>query len=196
MVFSGFSHTGANCIFGRDTVNDEKEATYKWLFEQFFDAHKDLPSIVVSDHDLAVEAVMNKFYKPVKHLLCLWHITQSLSKYYNFLIAMNYQSLKDDILKLPYIEKPIKFDAAYQKIRDVLKKKNYNKGLQYLDSMYHIKEKWSRAYLPNIFTGGTRTTSRAESINALIKRYVPTKNDISDSFNLFQTLKKSLYLAM
>jgi len=60
--------------------------------------------------------------------------------------------------------------------------------------MWKIKDKWARAYIPLIFSGGTRTTSRAESINSLIKKYVSSKNEICD-FLVFVSRfeKKSIY---
>jgi len=46
--------------------------------------------------------------------------------------------------------------------------------------MYKIKNKWAEAFLPQSFTGGVHSTSRVESMNALVKRYVNSKNEISD----------------
>ena len=46
--------------------------------------------------------------------------------------------------------------------------------------MYKIKEKWAEALLPHYSTGGVHTTSRAESFNALIKKYLSSKKKFSD----------------
>ena len=104
VLFSGYTHKGRNCIFAIRIVNDEKESTYQWLFEKFFIAHQELPTFIVTGHDLALTAVIQENYKNVFHLLCLWHIIQNFSKNFNFLIAMNHNKIKSDIMKLPYIE--------------------------------------------------------------------------------------------
>jgi len=60
--------------------------------------------------------------------------------------------------------------------------------------MWKIREKWARAYLPWRFTGSTRTTSRAEAINSLIKQYVSSKNEVPGFINFISNFeKKSIY---
>jgi len=44
---------------------------------------------------IAIKATLEKSYKTITHLLCLWHIIQSFSKYFNFLHAMNHGALKN-----------------------------------------------------------------------------------------------------
>jgi len=194
VIFSGYTHKGRNCIFGIGIVNDEKETTYQWLFEKFFAAHNDLPLFMVTDHDSSITAVIEKNYKSIIHLLCLWHIIQNFSKNFNFLLAMNHNTIKANIMKLPYIETKEEFERVYDLVQKDLKEKKYSKSSNYLNGMWKIKEKWARAYIPLRFTGGTRTTSRAESINALIKKYVSSKNEICDFLDFVSSFeKKSIF---
>jgi len=76
----------------------------------------------------------------------------------------------------------------------LLKEKDFIKSLNYLESLENIKTKWAESYLPQKFTGGVHSTSRAESINALLKRYVSSKSEITDCIRFFIDFeKKSIF---
>ena len=180
VLFSGFTHTGKNCIFGIGIINNETEKTYKWLFTQFFQIHTAFCSIIVTDHDPSIETVINSNYKNITHLLCKWHVLQSFNKNFSYLVSMNCGNLKNKIFSLSYIESKEEFQKTYSEVQNSLEEKKFVKSINYLEKMYKIKEKWAEAFLPHYFTGGVHTTSRAESLNALIKKYLSSKNEISD----------------
>ena len=62
--------------------------------------------------------------------------------------------------------------------------------MHYLKNMYDIKTKLAISNLPHIFTGGIYTISRAESINALIKRFVNSNCQISDLIKFLIAFEK------
>ena len=62
VLFSGFTHKGRNCLFGFGIINNETEETYRWLFSKFFQVYKNFPSVIVSDHDPAIETIMDSTY--------------------------------------------------------------------------------------------------------------------------------------
>jgi len=190
VVFSGFTHTGRNCIFGIGIVNNETESTYQWLISQFFTAHRALCSIIVSDHDPAMEAVLDKHYKNISHLLCRWHILQNFAKNFSYLAGMKLTNVREKILALPYVELKEDFEQNFSDIKKVLEEKKFEKSLSYLNKMYQIKRKWVEAFLPDQFTGGVHTTSRVESLNALIKRYLSSKNEISDLIRFLKNFEE------
>jgi len=55
----------------------------------------------------------------------------------------------------------------------------------------NLKEKWANAYKPLIFSGGAHTTSRAESTNALVKRYINKRSELSSMIELIADLDQS-----
>ena len=55
-----------------------------------------------------------------------------------------------------------------------------NKSKEYLYSLLEYKEKWAICYHPSIFDAGVTTTSKAESNNAAVKRYLSSRSEISD----------------
>lgn len=60
--------------------------------------------------------------------------------------------------------------------------------------MYELKLKWASCYVPPIFTAGVHTTSRAESINAVIKNYVNSNSEISDIFDFIIAFEQKLLM--
>ena len=93
---------------------------------------------------------------------------------------MNFGCLRDKILSLLFLEDSKEFELTYAAIQETLKEKNLVKSQNYLQKMYKIKSKWAESYLPWKFTGGSYTTSRSESMNSLLKRYVSSKSEISE----------------
>ena len=192
VIFSGFTHSGRNCLFGFGIVNDETENTYRWLFSNFFKTHNSRCSIIVTDHDPAMEAVLNKDYPSITHLLCQWHIIQSFNKNFSYLGSLNYGDLKKKIMSLPFEENRLEFEKIYAQVIKELEEKKYEKSISYLKKMFEIKAKWAQAFVPPKFTGGVHSTSRAESMNALLKKYVNSKNEISDVIIFLKNFEKKL----
>jgi len=70
------------------------------------------------------------------------------------------------------------------------KKTEYKNSIDYLNRLSNIKEKWADAFRKKIFTAGTHTTSRAESVNALFKRYMTRNCEISDIIYLLENIQR------
>ena len=93
---------------------------------------------------------------------------------------MKLGDVKDRIFKLPDIRSQDEFEEEIKQIIELLKEKNFNKTIEYLNFQLKHKEKWAKAFLPFEFTGGIHTTSRAESMNSLIKRYIDSNSEVYD----------------
>jgi len=189
-ILSGFTHTGRICIFRIGILNNETKETFDWLLKEFFKIHAKLPVILVSDHDLALESVLDNNYPMIKHIICSWHVDQSFNKNFAYLSAMNLLSLKQNLNKLCTCESKSEFERIYEEAKALFLSRKLNKSYNYLEKMYNCKDKWSRCYFSNIFTGGIHTTSRAESVNSLIKRYVGSNCEISDFIRFLKHIEK------
>ena len=83
------------------------------------------------------------------------------------------------------------FERIFEEVSSSLENKKYTKSLRYQQRVY-LKEKWSTCYSPQLFTAGIWTTSRIESMNAVIKNYVNSNSEISDLFDFILNFEKSL----
>ena len=189
-ILSGFTHTGRICIFGVAIINEETKDTFEWILNQFFAVHGDHPKIIVSDHDLALESVLDSKFPNITHVLCSWHMSQSFNKNFGYLNSMSLNSLKLKLMNLISLEKKEEFETIYKEAIKIFENRKLNKSKAYLERMYQCKEKWSRANFKGDFSGGIHTTSRAESINSLIKKYVNSNCEISDFIKFLQDFEK------
>jgi hypothetical protein len=91
------------------------------------------------------------------------------------------------VYELLFTENPYKFQRA----ADIIFQSQTHVGpekLTYLRSLIQIKEKWATAFMPAVFNAGTHTTSRAESVNAQIKRSVNAQSKLTDIFSEMSAL--------
>lgn len=102
--------------------------------------------------------------------------------------GQNSKMLYQSILNLIYEPDPHKFQEIQELIFSSTDLLDETK-LQYLRSLFAIKEKWAAAYCPNIFNANTHTVSRAESVNSQIKNRVFAKSSMCDILRLFQELE-------
>ena len=89
----------------------------------------------MTDHDLAIEAVMKAEYNDITHLLCKWHVAQSFLKNFSYLSANNCGSLKNKILSLIEIELSEEFEKIYAEIKGALESRKFTKSVNYIEKM-------------------------------------------------------------
>lgn len=194
LVYSGIDAGGRNIIFGLSLINDETEATFSWCLQEFFTLYAKFPTVVVTDQDLALLAVLSKEFPQITHLLCQWHILQNLKKHFSFLQTMNLKMVSDRIIALPFLSEPTEFENELEDLGNILKEKKYLKSAEYLTRISKLKMQWASCYTPMIFTAGIHTTSRIESINAVIKLYVNSNSEISDIIDFIITFEEKLLI--
>ena len=189
VIFSGIAADSTNIILGIALVNDETLETYNWVLKQFFESHGEIfPTVLVSDQDRAICSDVDKYKNHFDHFLCQWHLIRNLQRNFAFL-KINHEEIYNSVLRLPYIHEKQKFDETREELVEFLRAKDFKKSVEYLERLFIIKEKWSDAYRKRIFTAGTHTTSRAESINAVIKRYMNRTCEISGLIYLLENVQ-------
>ncbi|XP_028792494.1 protein FAR-RED IMPAIRED RESPONSE 1-like [Neltuma alba] len=184
-IFSGFNHYKAGVIFGVALLYDETIETFKWLFETFLCAHKNLkPLTVFTDQDAAMARALQEVMPDVKHALCTWHISRNAMKHLP-------NSMVSDFNKCMYhCWDEIEFEEAWQ----ILLSKESMTENSWLMSMYQIKEKWAACYMKNIKTLGMRSTQISESVNASVKKCTNVLLDINRFLHQFeQVLEEKRY---
>ena len=66
------------------------------------------------------------------------------------------------------------------------------KSKTYLEGLLQKKDKWAKSQLSEIFNVEITTTSRAESCNAVIKKYLNSKSEISDLICFIHDFEKKI----
>ncbi len=190
-VFTGIGRDGKNILFGMAFINNESYETYKWILTKFFEVHGKHPLLFITDGDLAICKAMDDYKDEFVHFLCQWHFLRSLRRNFSFLKKENSQQF-ERIISLPYLKEKEEFEREANSIQEFLQNKDsYKKSLKYFLEICSEKKKWADAYKPVIFNAGTHTTSRAESMNKVIKNYVNKKSELAAMIEAIKELDNS-----
>jgi hypothetical protein len=174
VVFSGVSNEGRNVIMGFGLVRRETMETYEWLLSTLSKLNETRePAVLLTDFDASMAGAIERSLPKTTHLLCQWHMMQNLKKNFLFLTKrMNSSSkilYKLIVYDLLFTPDPFKFRKIVESIFFMANELLDDQKISYLRNLLLIKEKWSRAFAPRVFTAGTHTTSRSESVNSQIK---------------------------
>ncbi|GJT30270.1 FAR1-related sequence 5-like protein [Tanacetum coccineum] len=73
--FIGVNHRDQSILFGAALLENEKEETFQWLFEQFlmcmFDKYQ---ALIITDQDKAICNAIRIVFPNTQHRYCSWHI--------------------------------------------------------------------------------------------------------------------------
>jgi MULE transposase domain len=187
-IISGVDNKGNNIIFAMAFLNNEDTESFGWIFKQWLQRIENPPHIIFSDEDKALCRAIKEELKST-HLLCKWHISRNLRRNYAAVEKKN-KEIYDLILKMPNFDSKDTFEENYLKIKEFLTQEKNEKGLNNIQRLYEMKEQYCDAYRdPLLFTAGITTTSRAESMNCHIKRYVSSKSEISGIINFIEEVE-------
>ena len=187
LVFTGIASNGKNILFALAFINNELYTTFKWALEAFLQIHQKDPHLMFSDGDLAICKTLDEYSDRFTHLLCQWHFIRNLNRNFSYL-KINHLSKYETILKLLYIKDSKQFDKDIKMLQDFFSSdensKSYRKSLNYLKDIHSFRVKWADCYKPTLFTVGITTTSRAESMNHVIKTYMNQSRELSAMIEL------------
>ncbi|CAI2359717.1 unnamed protein product [Moneuplotes crassus] len=187
VVFSGVTCEGNNIIFAYAFIKKEDIESYQWVMKKFVFYNDSLePGVVLTDFDSAlchgIERSMNKSV----HLLCQFSIQQLFRR--QFIHLSKRKSASANMLYRHIIETiSTNSSQRFLELQDIIFSSDDHlseEKLEYLRSMFAIKEKWSNAYIPNVFTANTRCITRALSINAQLKQRIFARSTLCDVFTL------------
>ena len=134
------------------------------------------PKTIITDQDPWMsEAIANEM-PTTKHTYCIWHITTKFSSWFTALLRTKYQSWCADFYMLYRMTSVEEFERNWPLIIGKYNLENNN----HVVGLYKIRNSWAPAYLHESFHGGMTTTSRSESINAFIKRFISSHTCLKD----------------
>ncbi|XP_023739809.1 protein FAR1-RELATED SEQUENCE 7-like [Lactuca sativa] len=174
--FVGVNHHGQSILFGGALLENEKEETFKWLFEHFLKCmFEKYPSAIITDQDKAIGNAISKVFPNTRHRFCAWHIKKHEQVHLRPLVA-RYSDFKDSYkswIKCDTIEE---FEIKWEGIRD-----KYNlENKSWLTEMYYQRKHWAKAFLKDVFFAGMTTSERSESIQSFFDGFVNSKTMLNE----------------
>ncbi|XP_061340012.1 protein FAR1-RELATED SEQUENCE 5-like [Gastrolobium bilobum] len=86
--FVGVNHHGQTILFAAALLEDETEATFTWLFEQFRTCMFDKSHVaIITDQDKAMGKAIAKIFPGARHRFCAWHIKKHVMEHSQALCA-------------------------------------------------------------------------------------------------------------
>jgi len=190
VVFSGVDNHYKNVLFGLAFINNELQATYNWVLKEFDSIMNEKPVLIMSDQDLSLGAAIKHVYPDIEHRLCAWQKVRNLRRKFGFL-KEEFEDLKKKIFGLPSLYSKKQFQDHINEIMTFLKDQALEKSEKYLENLMQNKSQWARSCYNNSFDANICTTSRVESWNAVLKKYLNSHSKISDIIAFIEETEKT-----
>nr|XP_043616046.1 protein FAR1-RELATED SEQUENCE 11-like [Erigeron canadensis] len=175
-LFVGINNHGKTVLFASVLLRNETVKTFTWLMKTFVSIMKKPSKTIITDQDPWMTEAIATEMPTTKHSFCIWHITSKFSSWFAALFRTEYQNWCGDFYTLYKMTSIEEFEHSWPLVvaKYNLQKNNHVQGL------YKIRKSWAPAYLRNYFFGGMKSTSRLESINAFIKRFVFSRTSLRE----------------
>ncbi|XP_071709246.1 protein FAR1-RELATED SEQUENCE 5-like [Rutidosis leptorrhynchoides] len=175
--FVGVNHHRQSILFGGALLENEKEETFVWLFQQFlkcmFNMH---PTAIITDQDKAICNAIKKVFPNTRHRYCAWHIKKHETEHLRPLKA-RFSDFKEMYKQWVKSHTTEEFEARWNVICD-----KYNlEGHLWLNEKYNQRTLWAKVFLKDCFFAGMTTSGRSESIHSFFDGYV-TSNTMLNEF--------------
>ena len=79
-IFSTVGRDGSTVLLAASLLAHEDQESFEWAFTQFKNAFGTHPHCIFTDGDKAMAAALRSTWPETKHLLCTWHLSQTIIK--------------------------------------------------------------------------------------------------------------------
>ncbi|KAJ0679329.1 putative transcription factor FAR family [Helianthus annuus] len=174
--FVGVNHHGQSILFGGALLENEKQDTFEWLFQNFLKCMFDkYPSAIITDQDKAIGNAVKSVFPKSRHRYCSWHIKKHEIEHLRALKAScsDFQELHKQWVKSNTVEE---FETRWELLRE---KYNFESG-DWITEMYNQRKYWAKAYLKDCFFAGMTSSGRSESIHSFFDGFVNSKTMLNE----------------
>lgn len=166
--FVGVNHHGQSILFGGALLENEKEETFEWLFENFLKCmFSKYPKAIITDQDKAMGNAIKKVFSSTRHRYCAWHIRKHELEHLGSFIA-RYDDFEETYRKWVKSDTIEEFESQWE----VLCHKYNLQSSEWMTNMYNQRKFWVKAFLKDVFLAGMTTSGRSESIHSFFDGYV------------------------
>ena len=173
-------------LIAQSLMTEETTEAFEWLFTQYLTATNGYrPTVLMTDHDAAMEAAIESTAVAAYHRLCIWHIQKNLRKHLGLKLKDHYIAFIKEFSTLAMSE--YSSTEAWQTDWEQMTAKYdtiAGEELKHLRYLYGFKEKWAQAFHERHFSAQLYATSRGESYNSLVKRFLSLKTTLEQVMTL------------
>ncbi|CAL1411057.1 unnamed protein product [Linum trigynum] len=164
VIFTGINHHFKTWLFGSALFPNETDETYIWALRIVKEMLGDIPlRTVVMDGDKAMRKAIANVFPYATHRLCAWHLSKNITGR-----VKNRPDFEPRWKKLVTAEfEPEEFEEKWNALVEECELQN-NQWVS--KKLFGRRNEWADTYLRSHFFAGLTTTSRCESINAVVAR--------------------------
>ncbi|XP_021828352.1 protein FAR1-RELATED SEQUENCE 5-like, partial [Prunus avium] len=160
-------------------ISSEKEDNYMWALNRLKSIMNTncLPSVIVTDREMALMNAIRNMFPSVRHLLCRWHINRCVmkackgilkkgEKWEQFIVLWNMLVLAKT--EVDYERNLLEMDRIFEG--------KYSKALDYVkvNWLKEYKDRFVAVWTDTCMHFGNTTSNRAESAHSQLKRQLGT----------------------
>ncbi|XP_058218516.1 PKS-NRPS hybrid synthetase cheA-like [Rhododendron vialii] len=153
-----------------------------------------LPSVIVSDRDLALLGAIEICFPLAQHILCIWHINQCVMKKCSPMLGTRWDEFSEAWQLLIHSSTPMSLQQRWNAMCGNFEQ--YSNAIQYLWDIWlgPYKERFVAAYINQFMHLGSNSSQRAESAHARLKRYLgDTMSSLQTSFQKIEKMLTSQF---
>jgi hypothetical protein len=162
-------------------VDDETEATFKWIYENIKIATGNIvPYSIYTDGDPAMFRAIKSVFDTTVHFICIYHIDQNIQKKLKSVLGSNFTQFHEDFYQARNSLNVEKFNFYWEKLKN-----NYPLAVPYLNRVLdQNRTAWALCYNRKMFTAGIQSTSRVEAMNSIIASDTNRSTGLCQLFNI------------
>jgi hypothetical protein len=174
-LFTTVGRNGDTIILSGSLLQHEDTDSFMWLFNQFKLFLGMQPKCMLTDGDKAMAAAIHSALPETRHLLCTWHLSQTLIKntkgwfsgpgagkaFYNFYGAWW------ELCKISDVHFKQVFDAEYDKWLQLVPEA-HRESVWLRRYIYNTRQMWCYSWTWEFSTLGCHSTQRSESIHSVV----------------------------
>ncbi|XP_037424090.1 protein FAR1-RELATED SEQUENCE 5-like [Triticum dicoccoides] len=169
-LFVGVNNHFQSIIFGGVMMRDEKEESFKWVFQEFIrmvgGKH---PQTILTDQARSMEIAIEAEMPNTVHRWCKWHVLKKVKESMGVLWSKNREFKMEFHKIVHHMTAEEEFEQGWQQMLDKYSLKKH----PFLTQIYEVRHKWAKPYFMGVLCAKMTSTQRSESANHLLKGYVP-----------------------
>ncbi|XP_062227470.1 protein FAR1-RELATED SEQUENCE 5-like [Phragmites australis] len=151
-------------------MRSETIDSFKWIFREFVNmmGGKE-PVTVLTDQARAMEVALASEWKGAVHRWCKWHVLRLAKEKLGPIYSKN-SPFKAELHKILNAMMSIEeFELAWHRVLGEYGVVEH----PFLQRIYNERHKWAKAFFKDVFCAKQTSTQRSESMNHMMKGYVP-----------------------
>ena len=180
--FTTVAGNGQTVILAFAIINTESTDDIHWSLQSFHAVFKKAPGVFFSDEAASIAAAFVRMrdsglWSSTVHLLCIFHLSKNFFKHLraHFGEWEDWRTLNSWFWMLAkYSDDRFDEEAEWQSLMEFVQSRGtgdkLEQALQWLERLYARKQQWMAKYACAFLSWGIRSTQRAESMHAAIKK--------------------------